>query len=884
MGSPRAIVSVKATRGGTGASGVGKYIAQSKLDQEREGTQARPLFSDSRDGLTYWAANKLISPDKGGPAKEDIIHLVISTTQEEFDRLGSTQEERLAALREITRDMAKEIEIATQAEELLWFAGIHLNTDNPHVHMAIGRDCIDAETGVPSRIENLPRSLLPHNEMSHDGQKEFTQGEIATRFITSLSIMQNLVAAREFREMSQERSGAHDHTRNDGQMAAREQEQAAERTDNRGETGRERNQTRQNTREIGQEEAQREIHEQEREPDSYQDERDSPRDEPPDRTWKDRYILGRAMVARGEVERLTSALTNARMHGDKRRFRIFDASHDRTRRMSEFDIKRRADARAYREVSDKAILDKTLRHQNRQKLFDEEVGEHDHGIRHHQTILQKTIKKLESDLKEAQQEYGDLRPRAYAIKRDYDTAGKPMPLPLISGKELTKLQNQAVSAKNPTRLNALEQIRQSLIVENKECRRTDYESARVRGQLLMSQTDQKMSERRLEEFEKSRHLTRWDIDGEKWSLADVDKQLAVRAGHVSFFRNPLKHGHARVERSRLEFVRLLNILPSGRESAKAEIKNLTEIRGQVELKIADRRATLQNEIMKAQALTESLSAIDELDKSARLIAGRSVPEPTLTSGELHRLESSALTMKDVQLLKQFQTLETADNRTPSRGKVQMSPEISAGRAVAREIMAEVALTESEQKLADFKLKEKFVPVLVEDQAGRERVASPYEVNPQQRFKDHLVRLIFESKEAKEMRASVDTAVRTQESNLTQEISQAREIYDLAQRTSEHFQQQLGIERPQPIFTPKEINAIEIFSVKQGDAQIGQHYMQIIDAAEKENRVFTTEAEERDRSPLTGAHTTSRDAAHGAMMPDVARVSEESHIEDLDLIH
>src|SRR5205807_6500674 len=92
------------------------------------------------------------------------------------------------------------------------------------------------------------------------------------------------------------------------------------------------------------------------------------------KTWKDRYVLGRAMVARGEVERLSSSLSNARNHGDKRRFRVYDESHGRTRRMSEFDIKRRADARAYRHVTEQVILDKTERHQTRQVYFERDVA------------------------------------------------------------------------------------------------------------------------------------------------------------------------------------------------------------------------------------------------------------------------------------------------------------------------------------------------------------------------------------------------------------------------------------------------------------------------------------------------------------------------------
>ena len=52
------------------------------------------------------------------------------------------------------------------------------------------------------------------------------------------------------------------------------------------------------------------------------------------------------MVARAEVDRLQSDLNSTRAHGDKRRFRVFDDTHGYTRQISEFDIRRRADAYA----------------------------------------------------------------------------------------------------------------------------------------------------------------------------------------------------------------------------------------------------------------------------------------------------------------------------------------------------------------------------------------------------------------------------------------------------------------------------------------------------------------------------------------------------------
>lgn len=855
------LVSAKATRGGSGSSGVARYIAQSKIDREREGDRARPLFNGWRDDLTYREANSLVSPDRGGPSKEDIIHLVISTYKDEYDRLGGTEEERLAALHELTRERVKEIAVATNVEELHWFAGIHRNTDNPHGHLAISRDAISRDTQLPTRIEHLPRELLPHKEAGIDGRKEFVQGKIAENFTRSMELVQGHVATRERERVpAHERGSAapeHDHAgvkKNAPEHEQNREEKVVEKSldspvqkgsqqkrrvsgENRDENSR--------TAQDNQHDISSEAKAKEPEPKNERD-----------KNWKDRYVLGRAMVARGEVERLSSSLSNARNHGDKRRFRVYDESHGRTRRMSEFDIKRRADARAYRHVTEQVILDKTQRHQTRQVYFERDVAAHEHGIHHHQTILQKSIQKMERDLREAQQTYSVLRARSKGIQLDYKLKGQPMPLPLVSRAELSKLQDQAIAAKNFTRLSFLEDIRQSLAIEKNERPRTDREVSRIQGQLLMSETDQQLKEHRLAEFERSRHLTRWEIDGEKWSLADVDKHLGVREKEARLLNNPQRLLPAGLHSPGTEIVRLVkvlaknsNLLPKGRREAKAEIERLSEIRAQVNLKIADKRAGFHNEIEKAAQLTEALTMINEKEMNSRKEAGLPIPPPTLTTSELHRLEASAQEMKDPALLRKFQRLEQIhwQRRT---GNESQTLELSTGRALAREIMAEVSHHESMKKLEEFEIKRKFAPVLIKDAAGQDRVAMLFEHQHERKLSHHVAVRLFESEEKRLLRERVTEAVESQHQMLRDEIDNAREMFEVAQSSAllqRALSDEAGMTHPQPIFTPKEINRLEVYAVKQADPATRLHFEQMIEMAEREGRVFSSELETKDRT-------------------------------------
>src|SRR6266540_1157718 len=104
------VVAIKPSSSG-GASGVTRYIAESKRNPEKEGLQdkePRPLFSSNEDRLTYLEANELLAQTSGSLAeKEDLVHIVISLEKEDFEQLGETREEQTEAFKEIIREAAE---------------------------------------------------------------------------------------------------------------------------------------------------------------------------------------------------------------------------------------------------------------------------------------------------------------------------------------------------------------------------------------------------------------------------------------------------------------------------------------------------------------------------------------------------------------------------------------------------------------------------------------------------------------------------------------------------------------------------------------------------------------------------------------------------------
>jgi hypothetical protein len=115
---------IKKGRGGTGVSDAARYISTRDRDEQREGKDARKLFSAGEDKLNYPQVNRLLG-DGEEPKRNDLLHIVISLEKEEdFIRLGNDEESRQAGMRETTRSAMKEMTDFFKAEELRWACSI----------------------------------------------------------------------------------------------------------------------------------------------------------------------------------------------------------------------------------------------------------------------------------------------------------------------------------------------------------------------------------------------------------------------------------------------------------------------------------------------------------------------------------------------------------------------------------------------------------------------------------------------------------------------------------------------------------------------------------------------------------------------------------------
>ena len=827
----KVIVAIKPSSS-TGSSSITRYIAESKRDPEKENLkerEARPLFSRELDGLTHQQADELLAQGEGWfPESEEVIHLVISPEAESFESLGDTHDERMESFKDLIREAAEEIEKETGLEELRWVAGIHLNTDLPHAHVAISRHGIDRESNELVRIDHVPKTLLPHNERNEAGEKVFKPGLIAETVGQGIDIA--IVCAQE--QLPE-------------QARQTEPEINAPAKEPLSEAGQLNNVGVEFLPDAHTPESQAVESEQAfidplapdtsfgptpEEPDTLFSPVPFENDYPVDRSdnlTRDREIIGQSMIARGESERLDRELTSLIEHGDKRRFRVFDATHGRTRQISEFDIQRRADTRAAAVVREREIVDPDKRHLARQVHYENELHAHDKGIRDHQIIVNKTIKKTARDLERVTADHAHLSAQVRALQTQYRARGLHMPTPLLPFHNLGRLQDQAVSNHDVKRFSTLENIRVSLAAEFQRPERTDKEIARLEGQVLNSRAEQAVRHERAYQFGRHKHQTRFEINNEKYSLSELDRQIAEHSNRSHLFSRNLK---------------VIHFLPSQRRAAAAEVERLRGIRDVVVEKIEERSTQLQSSLKESIRMTETLAHVLSRQHEAQQVRQGTRLDKTLTRSEISHLVDCATTLSDPAMLNQAYLLE-AQHQDRSDGKKMTTVE-QAARALGRAVMSSMALRHAQERLATFQERRSYVPVVVTDLSGKEVTTRLGDFRETWHPIKWLAQRLSESKEHRHLRKETTLAVATEHAQLKDELANSQQCHEITQQVADNYREYLQSSAqpiPEPVFTTKQIVQLEIQAIREPDLQARDRILSLITEAEASKHVFTPQA-------------------------------------------
>lgn len=201
----RVIASVQSKRGSS--RGLVHYISHSKIEIEKEPAGGREIFNAFSDSLSVKSANNSLKIDttRRRPSNDELHHLVLSFRPDDYRKLGRFPDKKKKALKSITRAAMKALETELGAERLAWAASVHLNTKNPHVHIAIQKQYFTKE--IEKRIlTKIPREALPHHQ-TQGARKEFISGFLID---AATERMEEIIVSRRLSEKEHEKSKTDD--------------------------------------------------------------------------------------------------------------------------------------------------------------------------------------------------------------------------------------------------------------------------------------------------------------------------------------------------------------------------------------------------------------------------------------------------------------------------------------------------------------------------------------------------------------------------------------------------------------------------------------------------------------------------------------------------
>jgi hypothetical protein len=164
-----------------------------------------------------------------------------------------------------------------------------------------------------------------------------------------------------------------------------------------------------------------------------------------------------------------------------------------------------------------------------------------------------------------------------------------------------------------------------------------------------------------------------------------------------------------------------------------------------------------------------------------------------------------------------------------------------GRAAARSIIAQTKAMEAQEKLDRYGREKFFVKHRIKDaKTGAEREVSLRDVEPRKHYYllDSILDKALESKEQKNLRESVHQAAEKKEKELAHNLNTAQSRFERLENQKSRLREKYsaGSTEIHPIFTPKEIAALDIHAARTIQKSEANRLEKIVSDAEKEAQV------------------------------------------------
>ncbi len=590
------------------------------------------------------------------------------------------------------------------------------------------------------------------------------------------------------------------------------------------------------------------------------------------RQLNDRLILGQKVAANLSEKYAAERLEQALDQRDFRRYLVMDQTTGLRREMSIRDVEQRAMHVAARFADEQVQASDGGRSANMHTWKEVRDSEYALQIERHGSTIDEIldahageVRKLTSSLQNAHQTNQRIAPTAQAIEASFQAAGTQLPVPIIPHEKLNELQVTAIRSRDIDAFEQLEQIRREMPHELGEPERDTFSFARLKGQAIVAQSNVAVAEKRVEDFEKSRHFAKFEIDGEQWSLARVDRQQRLAEREIEFHRGTITAYRKRLYAALQNPIKLYSILEYKERAATAkenianareEIKNLQPIRAEVKDLIEEHRAELDDNMLDERQIAGTINRAVEQETGLRLVSGQELPSAEFNGSELKRLEETAITLRDPQML-----LTAQCGMESHYGQNQAGRETLAARAAGRAEATDVSLQDLTERIQKFSENREFFPVLFKGADGHEKTASLHDLQP--RTLTDKVFSYFSAKDRLEISAVNQTLDQhyadlvSERDSLEQFSSSAREIAKNYEQNMLSLDQHMpaGVDQrmSQPQFTVKEIAQVENFAAQQSDAGVRAQFENIARSALTSGRV--SDFTELSPNALQGANST-----------------------------
>lgn len=762
----RVVISIQSKR--SSSRGLVHYVAHSKIDPAKEPASGRELFNRFGDSLGIRSANNYLKVDisRRRPSNEELHHLVLSFRAEDFAKFGPGEKERRRAAKRITRSALARLEESLHADKLGWAAAVHLNTDNPHVHIAIQKQYFTKDLERKT-LTKIPREAIPHYEKTPDGTKRLSPGFLID---AASEKMEEIIRQNESR----------------GKRRTGKNNRAGKRT-----------------------------------------------------STTEEQVLAQSLLQKFALRACMDKLEALTSHGNKMRFRVYDDVAGAKRRMSLDDIDHRAGVRADAEIRRNDVIDSGTVDGWKKGHFDSQLENGSSAERQIRTILFKLTAKEETKRQELARKFKASEQQVNAIRAACRKEDRKLPTPALTKTELDHLQEQCLEADDIRSFAYLERVRTELSVSGEIDPRDIHDVQRLSALKLIHSLRSDLSKKHLSESQGRRFIRSVDLNGTRWKLSELEERAAqfTRGSNV------------------LERLGLI-AKPRGDESVQRDREAL---RKQIidKLDVEDRQA-----ITHQQREEKKVKILDEVLRSARSAPGFIPTDAVFDSYQLAEIESLSFRLQNAAVYEQGwemqkvlieragETSRKGGNIFKTHPRVEAEKifadeksKVIAGRALAREIVSRVQLSEAKSNLKRFSRAKPFhkFEIVNENSGTREFVSlKDVEIVRSGSFLNQAVDFLSESRERRNTRSAVRKEIKQKEKNLKAEVTAARQIFNIAtEAATEHkpsgFFGLTSLPVQEPHFTTFELSMTERRISQSTDGKEVRKLEKILDGT-RENAV------------------------------------------------